>query len=133
MVSEALDDDGFRTTDVAVHRQPRPDYWDGEYAGAEPDVRFVTLAADPVDPLRQLVAAGTRWGDLLWSDETLDQRQQEDGWSPSMRNQADEEAAAFRSELSRMQAGVELLEQDPTIRRALASRTVLRRVAHRTP
>ena len=117
---EVIEEDGFRTTDVAVHRQPRPDYWDGEYAGAEPDVRFATLAADPVEPLRQLVSAATRWGDILWSNEALDQRQQEDGWSSSMRNQADKEAAAFRLELGRMQAGVDLLEQDPMIRRALA-------------
>lgn len=51
----------FRTTDVATHDQYRPKYWD-DGAGPMPDLSFGALAADPLPPLRDLIAAMERWG-----------------------------------------------------------------------
>lgn len=110
----------FRSTDVAHNDQPRPDYWDAEIAGAAPDLRFATIAADPLPPLRALVDAAAKWGDQMWSDRRLDDRSHADGWDPQMRQQASGEAAAYREEIDRLRQGLRLLEDDEQLRRAFA-------------
>lgn len=110
----------FRTTDLALHDQPRPEYWDPEHAGPEPDLRFATLAVDPLGALAQLVSAVERWGAQLWSPAALDQRERDEEWHPDMRRRAGLEADKFGSEVDRMRAGLELLQSDDLLRRAFA-------------
>jgi Helicase conserved C-terminal domain len=109
----------FRTTDVATHDQPRPTYWD-EDAGPAIDLRFATLAADPLPSLRELVAAAERWGAMHWSAEVLDERAAADGWDAGMRGQASDEAALFAEEIGRLRQGLDLLGKDDNLRRAFA-------------
>ncbi len=107
----------FTTTDVAVRDQPRPAYWDGEI-GPAPDIRFATLADDPMPSLRQLVAMATQWGKQHWSPPELADRAAHERWDAGMREQASQEAAAFADELARLQQGIALLERDERLRRA---------------
>lgn len=116
---EALASGVFRTTDVAVHDQPRPIYWD-DGIGAQPDLRFTTLAADPLPSLRELVDALARWGQGNWSAEILDRRAHDEGWDPSMRRQANDEARLFFEEVDRVRRGLQLLETDEALRRSFA-------------
>jgi len=116
---EQVSDTVFRTTDVATHDQLRPTYWDDD-AGPMPDVRFTTLAEDPLPPLRDLVTAMERWGATHWSREVLDDRAAADGWDAGMRKQASCEASLFAEELGRLRDGLALLEKDERLRRALA-------------
>lgn len=116
---EQVSDMVFRTTDVATHDQLRPTYWDDD-AGPMPDVRFATLAQDPLPPLHDLVDAMDRWGATHWSTEVLDARAAADGWDAGMRTQASDEASLFVEELGRLRDGLSLLEQDERLRRALA-------------
>jgi hypothetical protein len=116
---EQVSDTVFRTTDVATHDQLRPTYWDDD-AGPMPDVRFATLAEDPLPPLRDLVTAMERWGATHWSPEVLDDRAAADGWDAGMRKHASDEASLFAEELGRLRDGLALLEKDERLRRALA-------------
>ncbi len=116
---EQLSDTAFRTTDVAGHDQRRPIYWD-DASGARLDLRFVTLADDPVPPVRDLVAAIARWGASHWSDEVLDRRAIAEQWDTAMRDQAAAERTLFDDEVARLRTGLELLEADEHIRTAFA-------------
>lgn len=107
----------FRTTDVATYDQPRPTYWDDE-AGPAPDLRFATLATDPIPTLRDLVDACARWGALHWAPDILDRRAAADGWDSGMRDEAASEAAHFSDELGRLRSGLTLLESDADLRRS---------------
>lgn len=109
----------FQTTDVATRDQPRPVYWDDE-VGPQPDLRFTTLADDPITSLSELVAALDRWGAANWSADTLEQRAQADQWDPEMRAQASDEARLFFEELDRVRRGLQLLEADTSVRRSFA-------------
>jgi hypothetical protein len=109
----------FSTTDVAIHDQPRPTYWDSD-VGRPPDLNFVTLADDPLPSLRELVGAVERWGEANWSEEVLDARQEAEGWDVGMRTQAQAEAGAFGEELGRLRHGLELMGADDRLRRAFA-------------
>jgi hypothetical protein len=108
----------FRTSDLGVYDQPRPDYWDREFAGPMPDLRFVTLASDALPALRQLVEALARWGERLWAGRTLAERAAEENWDDAMRANAAEEADKFTRELDRVRCGLRLLEGDDRLRRA---------------
>lgn len=109
----------FRTTDVAQQDQLRPSYWDDD-AGPSPDMRFAALAADPLPPLRDLVAALERWGGKHWSLPVLDARAEAEGWDSGMREQASAEAALFGEELERLRQGLVLLAEDEVLRRSIA-------------
>ena len=108
----------FRTTDVATHDQYRPKYWD-DGAGPMPDLSFGALAADPLSPLRDLIAAMERWGAANWSAEVLDDRATGEAWDAGMREQAAIEATLFGAELDRIRDGLRLLESNEWIRRAV--------------
>jgi hypothetical protein len=129
---ERVSDTVFRTTDVAVNDQRRPEYWDEEI-GPVPNITFTTLANDPLPPLSELVEAADRWGAANWSDAALDRRARDEHWDDGMRDQAREEAAKFFEEVERMHAGLHLLEGDERIRRAfqLANRSFERAVSVR--
>jgi hypothetical protein len=116
---EQLSDTVFRTMDVATRDQPRPTYWDDE-SGPRPDLRFATLADDPLTTLRDLVGAAERWGEANWSEDVLDCRAASERWDTGMRDQAATERALFAEELARLRRGLALLEADEPIRRAFA-------------
>lgn len=109
----------FRTTDVATHDQSRPSYWD-DRLGTEPDLRFVTLAEDPLPHLRDLVATIERWGADAWSEGTLDSRAADEEWDLGMREQAGVEASRFEDEVARLQQGLALLEEEESLRRSFS-------------
>ena len=92
----------LRTVDVAAQDRLRPQYWD-ETIGPLPDLRFATLAADPLPALGELVDALRRWGEREWSPARLDERQREHGWTAEMRAEADGEASRFAAEIRRCQ------------------------------
>ncbi|MEU8251658.1 helicase C-terminal domain-containing protein [Nonomuraea sp. NPDC048916] len=127
-VNSGVEDDSgivFRTTDVASYDQPRPEFWDHDFAGASPGLAFATLAEDPIPAMRRLVAALERWGDRFWSEETLEHRAAQENWSISMKAFAFAESKEFSTELDRIRQGLHILENDPNLLRAfkLANRS----------
>ena len=114
---EVVADGVFRTADVSLRDQPRPVYWDDEN-GAEPDLRFATLADDPLPPLRQLVDSFGRWAEANWSEEVLTRRAHVEGWDKGMSEEAADEARLFAEELQRVQDGLQHLESSEQLRRA---------------
>lgn len=109
----------FRTADVATRDQRRPVYWDDE-VGTQPDLRFATLADDPITSLRELVDALDHWGEENWSPALLGQRARDERWDPGMQAQAEDEARLFFEELDRVRRGLRLLETDAPVRRSFA-------------
>lgn len=107
----------FCTTDVAIHDQRRPAYWDDE-VGPRPDVSFATLAAGPLPTLRDLIAACERWGSAHWAEPVLAARASAEGWDPGVRAEADREAVEFADELDRLRGGLHLLETDADLSRS---------------
>lgn len=114
---ERVDDMTFRTTDVAVFDQPRPMYWDDD-SGTRPDIRFTTLADEPIPSLRELVDACERWGAAHWAADVLDRRAATDGWDAGMRDEAATEAAKFFEELDRLCNGLHLLQTNDDLLRS---------------
>lgn len=108
--------DGLRTTDFVTADKPRPQYW--AHQAPEPDLRFATLATDPLPQLAGLVAEVRRWGEDNWSDVVLDERASTKGWSQEMRRQAAGAAELWSAELARLDRGLELLRNEDTLRRA---------------
>jgi hypothetical protein len=106
-----LEDGTLRTVDVASQDRMRPQYWD-ETIGPQPDLRFATLAADPLPPLRELVDALAHWGEREWSPTRLDERQRNQRWTDQMRAEADREASRFADEVRRCRDGLDLLAGD---------------------
>ena len=119
----------FRTTDVAVHDQRRPTYWDDEI-GERPDICFATLASDPLPTLRQLVDACARWGAAHWGPDVLAARSAAEAWDEGMRSEAADEAAKFFDELDRLRAGMALLETNADL---LRSFMLANRAFHESP
>lgn len=107
----------FRTEDAAMHDQPRSSYWDPD-AGPAPDLRFATLATDPIPSLRVLAEAAEAWGSRHWAADVLDRRSADEGWDADMRDAAAAEAALFGKELARLRAGLVLIEGNDDLRRS---------------
>lgn len=126
---EQVDATTFRTTDVALHDQARPAYWDAEI-GELPDLSFATMAADPLPPLRDLVDACARWGAAHWAPEVLDERAGREEWGDEMRAEADNEAAKFFEEVDRLRASLALLETNADLRRSFE---LANRAFHESP
>lgn len=116
--------DTFRTVDAGTYDQPRPSYWDPD-AGSVPDLSFATLATNPIPSLRTLVEAAEAWGAGHWAPDVLDLRAADEGWDSGMRDEASDEAALFAEELTRLRAGLALLEGNDDLRRSfmLANRS----------
>ncbi len=126
---EQVDATTFRTTDVAIHDQPRPTYWDEE-AGELPDLTFATLATDPLPPLRELLEACVRWGAAHWAPDVLARRAAQEGWGDEMRAEAEREAGKFFEELDRLRSGLALLETNTSLRRSFV---LANRAFHESP
>ena len=110
-------DGTLRTTDVVLASRRRPRYWD-DTLGDAPDLRFASLATDPIPPLEALVDAASEWGAREWAPDALDRRMAELDWSAEMRDQAAEEALAFDQELELLRSGIDALTASPELLRA---------------
>lgn len=106
----------FRSSDTVSVQTFRPDYWNS--AHEEPDLSFATLAADPLPQLAALLDALADYDDAHWSSAALDARQAAEGWTATMRVEADRSAAEVFAELDRLRTGLELLRTRPEILRA---------------
>jgi hypothetical protein len=106
----------FRTTDTVSVQTYRPGYWNSDRL--EPDLRFTTLATDPLPHLDALVDALKAYDDANWANEVLDRRAAADGWTPGMREEAARAAEEVFAELGRLQAGLKILRTNVKILRA---------------
>jgi hypothetical protein len=106
----------FRTTDTVTVETHRPEYWNS--AMPVPDLRFIQLAENPIEPLRQLVTALAAYDDAHWSQGALDERGIVVGWSDEIRRHADKAAAEVFEELRRLEKGLALLESDELLKRS---------------
>lgn len=107
---------GFRTADVIAVERRRPVYW--SHSSSQPDLRFRTLATDPLPALRQLLESLRSWGAEAWSEAGLDDRGHRDLWTDAMRAQAAEGAAEFETECCRVSDGIALLDGNRALLRA---------------
>ncbi|MER2218881.1 helicase C-terminal domain-containing protein [Methylobacterium brachiatum] len=109
-------DGRFLTADVAAAQKTRPRYWGLDEEA--PDLRFETLARDPLPSLEALADALSRWGEVAWSSTSLAARATAESWSGEMAAEAALEADAFQVELDRVRTGVRLLGTDGRLYRA---------------
>jgi hypothetical protein len=107
----------FRTSDVVIADRLRPRYWDDEL-GDMPDMRFHSLAGDPLPSLEALVAAGRAWAENHWALDVLRARADEEGWNELMLEQAEEQSTKFREEITRVEEGTRLLRRDAELLRS---------------
>lgn len=116
---ERLRGDTFRTSDLVRSDTHRPKYWDHDTCSQKPDLRFESLAHDPVPSLRALATEMRQWGSEHWSEERFRERMTtEPGWDEEMLDEALNEARRFRDERGRLERGIRLLEDDSEVRRA---------------
>lgn len=106
----------FSTVDAPACSKQRPLFW--RPGRPAPDLRFATLATDPLPALGRLVAELDTWGREVWSSATLAARAAAEGWSAEMRREADKAAADFRAEVARMEVGLDLLRRDARLSRS---------------
>ena len=112
----SMDGQEIRTSDGPGYSKERPTFWASQLP--KPDVSFAALAADPLPTARELLNAFEAWSTDVWSDTTLWNRSETEGWSENMREEAQEAQAQFRAELQRVRNGVDLLSQNPELREA---------------
>ncbi|HEX5054166.1 MAG TPA: helicase [Planctomycetota bacterium] len=120
-----LVDGALCTNDAVIVERHRPRFWSSTEAA--PDLRFETLAKDPLPQLDALVAAHRAWGADAWSTTTLEKRSQAESWTSAMAAEAAKEASTFEDEARRLAEGISLLRSDPRLLRAfqLANRAML--------
>lgn len=111
-----LEDGGFRTVDAVIVDRGRPSFWNSD--ALQPDLRFSRLAADPIEPLGELVDALQAWGSEVWSDSRIEERAAAEHWTPGMRSEAERASQHFSSELERVRDGVKLLKDNAKMRNA---------------
>jgi hypothetical protein len=112
---EVLSPSELQTVDAPTLLRLRPRFWNPGFD--QPDLRFATLATDPLPALSQLTTAMGAWGDQVWSDARLDGRAATEGWSSTMREEARTAAESFAAELTRVREGVDLLKRDDQLLR----------------
>jgi len=113
---DAREDATLVTVDTVTADRERPLYWSLD--DPAPDLRFVSLAADPIPAARGLLAVLAEWGAQHWSEASLDRRTRSEDWSLEMREGAARAAADFAEEQRRIALGVEQLQRDSTLNRA---------------
>ncbi len=106
------------SADTVVVERRRPEYTFDDTDRQTLDLTFDTLTQEPLASTRQLAEAYGRWGERHWSDQVLDARAREEGWSADMADYARAEAGEYRAEAARIRRGVEILASDATLRRA---------------
>jgi hypothetical protein len=102
----------LKTTDFVDAERSRATYWD-KTLGDAPDLRFSTLAKDPLPQLDALATTLEAWTEAHWSDGILEQRSVSEHWSASMMHQARSEAARARAEAGEIRRGISILRNKP--------------------
>jgi hypothetical protein len=125
---ERLRSTRFVTSDAACCRRRRPGYWDDALLGTRPVLTFDELSKKPVEGLAPLVDALSRWTSIMWSDKSLSDLAARRGWDGDMLQMARHEADRAAGEVARVDLGLQLLDDDETLRRAfsLANRSFAR-------
>ncbi len=104
------------TSDSPAKSRKRPIYWASSETA--PDLRFARLADDPLPSSVQLINSLEKWSRDQWSESVLDERAEIEQWSSSMRDEARKAASEFQEELSRISAGLLLIQNDLSLNRA---------------
>jgi len=112
----SIDGPEIRTSDGPGYSKERPAFWSSPLP--KPDVSFAALAADPLPAARELLSAFEAWSGDVWSDTMVRNRSGTEGWSETMRDEAQEAQAQFRAELQRVRNGVDLLSKKRDLREA---------------
>ena len=100
----------FKTTDMPRADRKRPRFWNvGDQP--PPDLRFETLAIEPLPSLEALVSAHVAWGQRAWKEETV----LGDETDADRRSEFAKEKALFAQEAERLQLGLEALRSDPKL------------------
>lgn len=113
---ELLQNGIIRSVDAPTVNRLRPKYWTVEET--PPDLRFSTLANDPIRSARYLLERLTSWGDTYWGEGSLRARAVQESWTPTMCAEANEAAAEFGQEVGRLRGGIALLEANERVCRA---------------
>jgi len=113
---EVREDGSLVSVDAPSVDRRRPNYW--SVTESAPDLRFATLADDPLPAARQLVASLRSWGSEHWAEVTLRRRAAVEDWSSAMLDEALAAAGAFELEVARLEQGISLLQQDTQLLRA---------------
>ena len=104
----------FRTYDLPVFDKVRPAFWNVD--DEKPDLRFSTLASNPIRSARALQNAHVRWGEDAWSLASLKKHAVD--WTEQMMVEAEREREFFEKEKARISQGIVLLETNSRLRRA---------------
>ena len=94
----------------------RPRFWGR--TNRHPDLRFETLANDPITAADALQRSLANWGRRVWSEQSLIERARAGNWSAEMRAEAAAEADKFWAEHSRIERSSALLTSNEQLRRA---------------
>lgn len=120
---------GIETSDRPSESRRRPKYWAVE--DSAPDLRFATLAENPVPPIAALLSSFEKWAGAEWSVERLRERADEERWSDAMRAEAEEARRSFEDELQRVRRGFEILQSNEALKTAFAAMNMAMEVAAR--
>jgi hypothetical protein len=112
---EQLPSGSFRSVDAPAVDRTRPKYWT---EGDPPSFEFSLLASEPITSSRALLIALKRWGERHWSESELAERAKREAWSAEMIAESRAASADFAEEVSRLDAGIRLLEMDSSMLRA---------------
>jgi hypothetical protein len=109
----------LRTLDAWLADRQRPRWRETDpVSGRSFDLRFSSLAEDPLPAAGALCTAIGAWGSRAWSPSALDRRARKEGWKPHMLKEARQAAKEFEAERNRLRQGVEVLAADEKLRRA---------------
>ncbi len=106
-------DNGLRTTDTVDVAVGRPEYWSSPRPA--PDLRFATLATDPLPHLTELVDALQTWNDEFWGEANLGKLAAEHSWDGPLLNAARAGRDTANAEHHRLSEGLRLLTEDPQV------------------
>jgi hypothetical protein len=89
----------FKSADATRVKRGRPQFWDIEQLGDEPDLTFARLSDDPMQPLHDLVASFRSWTEQHWSEGGLYDYAKQFEWSDEMHAAARETATRALAEV----------------------------------
>ncbi len=102
--------------DTPVSSKFRPKYWN--INDDPPDMRFSTLAENPLASSKSLYALAKEWGEEHWNKKTLEKRAHKEAWSDEMLSESHKSAEAFAVELDRINKGINILETNELLRKS---------------
>jgi hypothetical protein len=112
-------DGRFSTSDGPARSRSRPNY--SGAGNIQIDLRFDSLAENPLPSAELLADYLQKWGNREWSDSQLNDRADDEGWSVQMRSEAADAQRAFQDELRRVKDGIDRLRDDTRLRRAFCA------------